>query len=179
MPLGIMPEGVYSAGEKNLEVGDTLILYTDGITEPENPDDEEYGEERLREVCVANREKPVAEIMAAIEKNLYEFARGVPFPSRLDDWGGYEWDHSVTTSHGPRLRAFLENVVFVSKFLDRKLDDYGFGGPLLRAAYAAYRPLAWARVRSGLLSPLPERRVYGWLRAATGGPGRGRTAPVK
>jgi hypothetical protein len=31
-------------------------------------------------VCVANREKPVVEIMAAIEKNLYEFARGVPFP---------------------------------------------------------------------------------------------------
>ncbi len=80
MPLGILPEGVFSAGEKTLEVGDALILYTDGITEPENPEDEEYGEERLREICVKCRTQPVAEIMAAIEKDLFEFARGVPFP---------------------------------------------------------------------------------------------------
>ena len=80
MPLGILPEGVFTAGEKNLEIGDALILYTDGITEPENPEDEEYGEERLREICVKTRAQPVGEIMAAIEKDLYEFARGVPFP---------------------------------------------------------------------------------------------------
>lgn len=80
MPLGILPEGAFEAGEKTLEVGDTLILYTDGITEPENPDEEEYGEERLREVCIKNRPEPVATIMTAIEKDLFEFARGVPFP---------------------------------------------------------------------------------------------------
>ncbi len=80
MPLGILPEGVFTAGEDNLDVGDTLVLYTDGITEPENPDEEEYGEERLREICVKTRPEPVGEIMAAIEKDLYEFARGVPFP---------------------------------------------------------------------------------------------------
>ncbi len=80
MPLGILPEGVFTAGEENLAVGDTLVLYTDGITEPENPEEEEYGEERLREICVKTRPEPVGEIMAAIEKNLYEFARGVPFP---------------------------------------------------------------------------------------------------
>jgi len=82
MPLGILPEGEFNAGEKTLEVGDTLVLYTDGITEPENPDEEEYGEERLREICVKSRQEPVAEIMAAIEKDLYAFASGVPF---LDD----------------------------------------------------------------------------------------------
>jgi sigma-B regulation protein RsbU (phosphoserine phosphatase) len=80
MPLGILPEGEFSAGERTLGVGDTLILYTDGITEPENPDEEEYGEERLREVCIKNRHEPISEIMSAIEKDLYAFARGVPFP---------------------------------------------------------------------------------------------------
>jgi serine phosphatase RsbU (regulator of sigma subunit) len=82
MPLGILPEGVFTAEEKTLEVGDTLILYTDGITEPEDPDEEEYGQDRLEAVCVKNREEPIAEIMAAIEKDLYDFVRGVPF---LDD----------------------------------------------------------------------------------------------
>jgi sigma-B regulation protein RsbU (phosphoserine phosphatase) len=82
MPLGILPEGVYTAGERRLEVNDTLVLYTDGITEPENPEEEEYGQDRLGEVCVKNRSEPIAELLSAIEKDLYDFVRGVPF---LDD----------------------------------------------------------------------------------------------
>jgi serine phosphatase RsbU (regulator of sigma subunit) len=58
------------------------VLYTDGITEPENPEEEEYGEGRLGEVCVKNRSEPVAELLSAIEEDLYHFVRGVPF---LDD----------------------------------------------------------------------------------------------
>ena len=82
MPLGILPEGVFTAEERTLDAGDTLVLYTDGITEPENPEEEEYGGDRLGEVCVKNRGEPLGELMAAIEKDLYEFVRGVPF---LDD----------------------------------------------------------------------------------------------
>ena len=79
MPLGILPEGVYTAGQKTLAAGDTLVLYTDGVTEAENPDEEEYGQERLGKVCVRNREEPLEELMAAIEEDLYNFVRGVPF----------------------------------------------------------------------------------------------------
>ena len=80
MPLGILPEGVFTAGERTLEAGDSLILYTDGITEPENPEEEEYGEDRLRAVCVKYHTEPLAQIKRAIEKDLHEFVRGVPFP---------------------------------------------------------------------------------------------------
>jgi serine phosphatase RsbU (regulator of sigma subunit) len=79
MPLGILPEGEFEAGERALGVGDTLVLYTDGITEPENPEEEEYGQDRLGEVCVKNRSEPIPELLAAIEKDLYDFVRGVPF----------------------------------------------------------------------------------------------------
>jgi serine phosphatase RsbU (regulator of sigma subunit)/pSer/pThr/pTyr-binding forkhead associated (FHA) protein len=82
MPLGILPEGVFTAEERTLESGDTLILYTDGITEPEDPDEEEYGQDRLGDVCIANRSKPLDDIITAIEEDLYQFVRGVPF---LDD----------------------------------------------------------------------------------------------
>ena len=82
MPLGILPEGEFTAGERTIGEGDTLVLYTDGITEPENPEEEEYGEERLREVCLKYRTEPLGEIVSAIEKDLYDFVRGVPF---LDD----------------------------------------------------------------------------------------------
>jgi len=80
MPLGILPSGVFEAGERTLGAGDTLVLYTDGITEPENPEEEEYGQERLCEVCIKHRSEPVSAVKAAIEEDLYNFVRGVPFP---------------------------------------------------------------------------------------------------
>jgi sigma-B regulation protein RsbU (phosphoserine phosphatase) len=79
MPLGILPGGDFTAGERTLEANDTLVLYTDGITEPENPEEEEYGQERLAAVCVKNRSEPLEEMMAAIEEDLYHFVRGVSF----------------------------------------------------------------------------------------------------
>ena len=82
MPLGIMPTGTFTAGEITLEAGDTLVLYTDGITEAENPEEDEYGPERLRESCLRNLSEPLEEVLAAIEEDLYHFVRGVPF---LDD----------------------------------------------------------------------------------------------
>jgi sigma-B regulation protein RsbU (phosphoserine phosphatase) len=82
MPLGILETGAFTAGERTIGLGDTLILYTDGITEPENPEEEEYGEDRLSEICVKNRSESIAQMIAAIEVDLYRFVRGVPF---LDD----------------------------------------------------------------------------------------------
>ncbi len=78
-PLGILPEGEYENLEAKLEPGDTLVLYTDGITEAENPDEEEYGEQRLEQVCVRNRELPLEGLAAALEIDLQAFANGVPF----------------------------------------------------------------------------------------------------
>ncbi len=78
-PLGILPDGEFDGGECSLGAGDMLVLYTDGITEAENPDEEEFGEERLKKVCVANRELPPLGVATALEVDLEAFANGVPF----------------------------------------------------------------------------------------------------
>ncbi len=79
-PIGLLEDGIYEAGETSLEEGDILFLYTDGITEPTDPDDEEYGLERLTEVCVRHRGAELAAIIAAIANDLEDFVRGEPFP---------------------------------------------------------------------------------------------------
>ena len=79
MPLGILPGGDYTADVIRLDRGDVLILYTDGITEAENPDEEEFGEERLKDVCVRHRELPLVELAETLESELEAFAKGVPF----------------------------------------------------------------------------------------------------
>ncbi len=78
-PLGIIEDGRYEAREVTLEPGDVLILYTDGITEAANHDDEEFGEERLLAACVRHRELPLAGIAAELGSELDRFADGVAF----------------------------------------------------------------------------------------------------
>jgi hypothetical protein len=45
--LGILPDATFELFEAELEPGDRMLLYTDGITEAANSRDEEYGEERV------------------------------------------------------------------------------------------------------------------------------------
>ncbi len=79
MPLGILPTGVYSADNVTLEKGDTVVLYTDGLTEAENPDEDEYGEEKLAELCAEHRGESLEELAATISADQDAFVRGVPY----------------------------------------------------------------------------------------------------
>jgi serine phosphatase RsbU (regulator of sigma subunit) len=79
VPLGLLSAAQYRAGEATLAPGDFLILYTDGICEAVDPDDEEYGLERIKKVCRDHRGEPCAGLAAALERDLESFARGVPY----------------------------------------------------------------------------------------------------
>jgi serine phosphatase RsbU (regulator of sigma subunit) len=79
MPLGILPTGTYGLGEVALESGDTVVLYTDGLTEAENPDEEEYGEERLAELCATHRGESLDDLATTISADQDAFVRGVPY----------------------------------------------------------------------------------------------------
>ncbi len=79
MPLGILPVGDYTADEVELRSGDTLVLYTDGLTEAENPDEEEFGEERLESVCARHHTLALEELADVLWSELDTFADGVPF----------------------------------------------------------------------------------------------------
>ena len=45
--VGIMDDFPFEVQSRQLEEGDTIVLYTDGVTEAEDPDKNQYGEERL------------------------------------------------------------------------------------------------------------------------------------
>jgi sigma-B regulation protein RsbU (phosphoserine phosphatase) len=50
LPLGLRPELEPVAGSARLEPGDLLVLYTDGLAEAQNPDQEDFGFDRIRQV---------------------------------------------------------------------------------------------------------------------------------
>jgi phosphoserine phosphatase RsbU/P len=47
MVLGVLEDTSFEARETQLESGDRLVLFTDGISEAFNQNEQEYGEERL------------------------------------------------------------------------------------------------------------------------------------
>jgi sigma-B regulation protein RsbU (phosphoserine phosphatase) len=51
--LGLLPDSTYGIASCNIEPGDILVIYTDGITEA-NDGVEEYGEERLQTVITTH-----------------------------------------------------------------------------------------------------------------------------
>jgi sigma-B regulation protein RsbU (phosphoserine phosphatase) len=79
LPIGLMEVGNYTEAAIQFEPGDTLVLYTDGITEAENPQEEEYGLERLTRVCQQHRDKPLDQMAAEVNHHLDDFADGVPY----------------------------------------------------------------------------------------------------
>ena len=66
MPLGMFPTTDFDTGRVCLNPGETLVLYSDGITESVTANGEEFGESRLEEVVKAHCGRPLAEIQAQV-----------------------------------------------------------------------------------------------------------------
>jgi phosphoserine phosphatase RsbU/P len=49
MPLGVFPDAKFGQRSLELKPGETLLVYTDGVTEAMNPKRELFGEERLKQ----------------------------------------------------------------------------------------------------------------------------------
>ena len=78
VPIGLMRGSEYEEAELTLEPEDFLLLYTDGITESENLEGEEFGLERLIDFCQANRQHAPKEFIEGLETFLDEFTSGQP-----------------------------------------------------------------------------------------------------
>jgi sigma-B regulation protein RsbU (phosphoserine phosphatase) len=74
--LGVFPEWPYEQGEAALASGDRLLLFTDGITEAADAQEEEFGEERLIELAAALRDRGAHELKNRILQAIASFTGG-------------------------------------------------------------------------------------------------------
>jgi serine phosphatase RsbU (regulator of sigma subunit) len=74
--LGLFEEWECAASEVGLSPGDTLVLYTDGVTEAASARGEEFGESRLIETLCAQRHLPVPFLLEAVAAAVEEFSHG-------------------------------------------------------------------------------------------------------
>jgi sigma-B regulation protein RsbU (phosphoserine phosphatase) len=79
MILGILPQGTYQQRTCPVNPGDTLVFFSDGVTEAARLDtDEEFGEERLATVVNQHRHQTAEQIANAILETVNEFTTGSP-----------------------------------------------------------------------------------------------------
>ncbi|MGH2567374.1 MAG: SpoIIE family protein phosphatase [Bacteroidota bacterium] len=72
-PLGLFHASEYHSKQLTLSVGETLVLYSDGVTEARDGSDHFYGEQRLIEAVRENLERPPHEFIHACLDDLNRF----------------------------------------------------------------------------------------------------------
>jgi sigma-B regulation protein RsbU (phosphoserine phosphatase) len=82
VPVGLFSSATYADDRVQLQPGEVLVIYSDGVTEALNPAGEEFGEERLAAEAISHRTAPLPEFVQAIITAVQTFAAGA---SQSDD----------------------------------------------------------------------------------------------
>ena len=76
--LGAFDDATYGSRPLHLDSGDTLVVYSDGLTEAENPHEEVFGEHRLRTIIKQWASSGSAVIEQKLLEAVEEFSQGMP-----------------------------------------------------------------------------------------------------
>ena len=76
--IGLVEEAEFAEKKIELQKDDLLVLYTDGVTEAVNFQNQEFGRERLTVLSQQANTLPVKEILQEIRQGLEEFSEGKP-----------------------------------------------------------------------------------------------------
>jgi sigma-B regulation protein RsbU (phosphoserine phosphatase) len=71
--IGTFLNGPYEQETIQLQSGDILVVYTDGVTEALNPEGVEFGEEKLRSIVVESLQLPARELAARVIEKVLEW----------------------------------------------------------------------------------------------------------
>lgn len=72
--IGLIGNPMYKSAQVKLDKGDVLLLYTDGITEARNKNEEEFGEKKLIDYLKENCDKSPDKIISELRKKVKEFS---------------------------------------------------------------------------------------------------------
>ena len=81
-PVGLVPEAQYCTAHVKLEPGDTLVLFSDGVTEAMDPQEDLFGMPRLVKLLTGHNATPLDELQKVVLEAVENFAHGT---SQADD----------------------------------------------------------------------------------------------
>lgn len=78
LPVGVFCSESFTVNRVHMSKGDTLFLYTDGLSESLDITGNEYGPERLAQLLNKNNHLPPDSIVSLCRQELFSFAGGIP-----------------------------------------------------------------------------------------------------
>ena len=78
VPVGVVSDFKYSSARVQLRANDTVVVYTDGVTEATDVNEEEFGEKRLEDLLARLKTRPAQAIVEETVAAVNDFAKGVP-----------------------------------------------------------------------------------------------------
>jgi len=77
MVVGMFPGAIYEEAVIQLRPGDLLAAFTDGVTECENAQGDQFGEDRLAGLLLRDRDRPLDELLRTVTEALADWGRGL------------------------------------------------------------------------------------------------------
>ena len=121
--MAAMEETIYKPQTYDLNKGDTLFLYTDGVTEATNTNDVLFGDSRLLATLKMGGERSTADTCTLVKKEIDNFVQDAP---QFDDitmlaikfngidepvWERYEKTIDVADDNKGELKSFVEGIL--------------------------------------------------------------------
>jgi len=76
--LGMIPDYNYVVGNFYFDKNDILLCYTDGVNEALNIEEEEFGEKKIKDILIKNRNLFTRDISNKLIQSIGEFTKGIP-----------------------------------------------------------------------------------------------------
>jgi sigma-B regulation protein RsbU (phosphoserine phosphatase) len=113
----------YKLNELQLNEGDKIFLYTDGVTEANNSNNELYGEERLNRFLNENYNLALSELLPSVKRSIDEFVGDAP---QFDDITMliFEFKNGNKLYDEKTFSANIDQISDVMEFIENKLDEY-------------------------------------------------------
>ena len=124
--LGCMPGVPYRSAELDLEPGDIIFLYTDGVVEAMNEEEHLYGNERMLAALDAHANNPMEALCRELRTDVDAFVGTAP---QFDDITMLALKYLGRPEAGDSMRAVLTvpaeiaNVDRVTAFVDERLEE--------------------------------------------------------
>jgi sigma-B regulation protein RsbU (phosphoserine phosphatase) len=74
--VGVMEDSVFESKKTILKSNDVIFLYTDGVTEAMNPENNQFSNERLRDCLVSLKDKNIEDIIHGVRQEVSVFTQG-------------------------------------------------------------------------------------------------------
>lgn len=130
-PLGLQEHNNYSDNKFHMERGDKLFLYTDGVVEAINQNEELYGINRLKKDLETVHDKTPKEIIDYVNNNLSEYAKGL---EQYDDITmlcftikDIDEDEKKIFTYENEYEAKYESIDEIDEFIKKSLEEVYVG----------------------------------------------------